>query len=63
MTETHTCQIHEAHCENCGSTDYENVFLGEDGYTACCNECISYGPSDCRNHHVETGTHDEDPFG
>lgn len=47
-----TCQINQRHCENCGSTDPEDL-QGEDGYTSCCNECESFGPADCRNHHGE----------
>lgn len=46
------CEIQGAHCEQCGSTDYEDLHCGDQGYTACCNECISYGPADCRGHHV-----------
>lgn len=45
------CTIDGPHCENCGSTDYEDVNLGDQGYTACCNELVSYGTQDCRNHH------------
>lgn len=26
------------HCQLCGSTDYENLNTGDQGYTACCNE-------------------------
>lgn len=26
------------HCESCGSTDYEDLHTGDQGYTACCNE-------------------------
>lgn len=47
------CQINERHCENCGSTDREDLDSGDQGYTACCNELVSYGSSDCRNHHGE----------
>lgn len=51
------CKIKEVHCENCGSTDPE--YVGDDalreseGYTGCCNELASYGPSDCRAFHAE----------
>jgi hypothetical protein len=49
------CDIDELHCENCGSTAPEDVaFLNDtDGYTRCCNECTSSGPTTCRAHHVE----------
>jgi hypothetical protein len=46
------CTINEWHCENCGSTDVEDLD-GDQGYTACCNEL----PADsvvCRNHHGGT---------
>lgn len=33
------------HCENCGSTDAEDLYHGDQGYTACCNECVCYGDS------------------
>lgn len=51
MTRTN-CTIPATHCENCGSKDYEDLHTGDDGYTACCNELIAYGASDCRNHHA-----------
>jgi hypothetical protein len=44
------CKIEGVHCENCGSTDYEDINLGDQGYSACCNECVN-GQFDCRNHH------------
>lgn len=31
-----------AHCSLCLSTDYEDLHTGDQGYTACCNEPISY---------------------
>jgi hypothetical protein len=31
------------HCESCGSTDREDLTTGDQGYTACCNECICSG--------------------
>lgn len=46
------CTIEGAHCESCGSTDYEDLHCGDQGYTACCNELIAYGSRDCRAHHV-----------
>jgi hypothetical protein len=46
------CTINEAHCENCGSTDYEDVNLGDQGYTRCCNELVSRWSGSCRNHHA-----------
>lgn len=45
------CTINTEHCENCGSTDYENVNLGDQGYTACCNELVARSSHTCRNHH------------
>jgi hypothetical protein len=53
MTATTTCQINQEHCENCGSTDYEDLHTGDDGYSACCNEIVVWGSSDCRNHHAD----------
>lgn len=59
MTATKTSET--VHCQQCGSTDYEDVgfeALREgDGYTACCNERAVYprdggcDPSDC--YHLE----------
>lgn len=49
------CTTTTTHCENCGSTSYENL-TGNQGYSACCNELIVN--SDCRGHHVvDTETH------
>jgi hypothetical protein len=31
------------HCQSCGSTAYEDLWLGDQGYTACCNERVVYG--------------------
>lgn len=45
------CTINTEHCENCGSTDYEDLHLGDQGYTACCNELVAHISRDCRNHH------------
>lgn len=45
------CTINATHCENCGSTDYESINCGDQGYTACCNELVSWSSTDCRNHH------------
>jgi hypothetical protein len=47
-----TCTETDRHCENCGSTDYEDVNLGDQGYTACCNELTATSRS-CRGHHLE----------
>ncbi len=46
-----TCTIPTTHCENCGSTDPEDIQTS-DGYTVCCNELLGY-PGSCRNHHAE----------
>jgi len=43
------CDIQVAHCQNCGSTDYEDLNTGDQGYTACCNEPVEYGP--CGSEH------------
>lgn len=45
-----SCKTTERHCENCGSTDYEDVHCGDQGYSACCNELVVDG-RDCRDHH------------
>lgn len=34
------------HCEQCGSTDPEDLNEGDQGYSACCNECICWGGHD-----------------
>ena len=51
------CTINQVHCENCGSTDLEDVgwdaLRENDGYTACCNELVAHDARDCRNHHDE----------
>lgn len=36
---------HLPHCENCGSTDREDLVGGDQGYTACCNELVCDGRS------------------
>lgn len=40
----------EVHCQQCGSTDGEDVgsaaLAAGDGYTACCNEIAIYGGCD-----------------
>lgn len=36
-------RIAGTHCENCGSTDREDLETGDQGYTACCNELACYG--------------------
>ena len=35
----------ETHCELCGSFDYEDLYTGDQGYTACCNEPTCDGGS------------------
>lgn len=42
------CTIDQLHCENCGQLDPGH----HEGYTACCNELLSYSRTDCRNHHA-----------
>lgn len=49
MTSHGTCGIEKPHCQNCGSTSYEDLHTGDDGYTACCNEPVEYYP--CSNEH------------
>jgi hypothetical protein len=39
------CTINETHCENCGSTDYEDLNTGDQGYSACCNEIVTWNAS------------------
>ena len=46
------CTIGEVHCENCGSTDLEDLNSGDQGYTDCCNELVADRQS-CRNHHAD----------
>jgi len=56
MTNHAECTLSTRHCESCGSTDREDLDGGDQGYTACCNECIAYpdalGGTDCRGHHL-----------
>lgn len=33
-------QINGSHCQQCGSTDYEDIYSEGDGYSACCNEIV-----------------------
>ena len=47
---TSGCTIQGLHCESCGSTDYDDLENGDQGYSACCNEIVST-THDCRNHH------------
>lgn len=43
-----------AHCQECGSTDNEDIMFSEDGYSNCCNEIIVW---DCDNYlGTEQGT-------
>lgn len=30
--------VGKPHCSNCGISDYEALYTGDQGYTACCNE-------------------------
>jgi hypothetical protein len=52
--QTMPCTIKETHCEQCGSTNPEDVgfeaLRANDGYTSCCNECTG-SVHGCRNHH------------
>jgi len=38
-------RIDGPHCQQCGSTDTEDLWGGDQGYTACCNELVAY--ADC----------------
>ena len=31
----------ELHCSKCGSTDPEDLYSGDDGYSACCNKRVT----------------------
>ena len=45
-SETRRFRIGVPHCQQCGSTDYEDVEFGpreNDGYTTCCNERVVGG--------------------
>lgn len=44
------CTINTPHCQLCGSTDYEDLNAGDQGYTACCNE-----PVECDSRHCPGG--------
>jgi len=46
------CAIKGQHCEQCGSTDLEDLTTGDQGYSACCNELVVL-PGHCRRHHDE----------
>lgn len=48
------CNICQTHCENCGSTDYEDVDrFANHGYSTCCNELIVANNDECRGFHGE----------
>jgi len=51
---TKQCTIKQRHCEQCGSTDPEDVNDGDQGYSACCNEIVTDARW-CRGHHLEDG--------
>lgn len=40
--ETGPTTIQGRHCQQCGSTDLEDLDYGDQGYTACCNEIALY---------------------
>lgn len=50
-----SCTINQAHCQLCGSTDYEDLSTGDQGYTACCNEPVESGSRSCRGGHPVGG--------
>ncbi len=50
MTTDSPCKIASQHCEQCGSTDREDLTTGDQGYTACCNERVT-SQADCDNFH------------
>lgn len=41
---------HTPHCQNCGSTDREDLTTGDQGYTACCNEPVEYEQCEYEHH-------------
>lgn len=46
------CTLTVTHCEQCGSTDHEDIDpFANDGYSSCCNEIIA-SPGSCRGHHL-----------
>lgn len=47
MTNHPTNEIDTLHCEGCGSTDAEDLYTGDQGYTACCNEPVVIGCRTC----------------
>lgn len=57
-----SCSVTIKHCENCGSTDPEDV-QALDGYTGCCNELVAFGATDCRNFHGENADEWDTPSG
>lgn len=46
------CTINTPHCQQCGSTDYEDLYTGDERYTACCNEPIESDSRGCRGGHT-----------
>jgi hypothetical protein len=48
-TPTAPCNVTGPHCEQCGNDDYEDLYGpdADQGYTACCNEPVSY-QGECR---------------
>jgi len=52
MPNAHGCTITETHCEQCGSTDFDDIVVdADDSYSGCCNELITDN-YECRNHHA-----------
>lgn len=44
-------RIRGEHCECCGSTSYEDLHTGDQGYTACCNEPTAWSCDDGHCYH------------
>lgn len=46
--------IQGRHCQQCGSTDREDLDYGDQGYSACCNEIVVLGCDEgACYHHLE----------
>jgi len=59
--DTVTCTINRPHCSTCGSTDPANLYEGDQGYTACCNEPVELNANDCSGGHDQEDTMTQQP--
>ena len=56
-----TCTINRPHCSTCGSTDPADLYEGDQGYTACCNEPVELNSDDCSGGHDQEDAMTDQP--